>query len=43
MSIISFSLPQVGKILSLIRQKQVEGEIKDQEEALKVLRERFGA
>ena len=35
--------PRVGQILSFIRQKQVEGEIKSREEALGVLRERFGA
>ena len=34
--------PRVGQILSFIRQKQVEGEIKSREEALGVLRERFG-
>ena len=34
--------PQVGKILDLIRQKQVEGEIKNREEALRVLEEEFG-
>jgi len=34
--------PRVGQILSFIRQKQVEGEIKNREEALGVLRERFG-
>jgi poly(A) polymerase len=33
--------PQVGQILNFIRQKQVEGEIKNREEALRVLRERF--
>ncbi len=33
--------PRVGQILSLIRQKQVEGEIKTREEALCVLREEF--
>jgi len=33
--------PKVGQILNLIRQKQVEGEIKTREEALKVLREKF--
>jgi tRNA nucleotidyltransferase/poly(A) polymerase len=33
--------PQVGKILEFIRQKQVEGEIKNREEALRVLKERF--
>lgn len=34
--------PRVGQILNHIRQKQVEGEIKNREEALKVLREKFG-
>jgi poly(A) polymerase len=34
--------PRVGQILSFIRHRQVEGEIKDREEALRVLRERFG-
>jgi CRISPR/Cas system-associated endonuclease Cas3-HD len=34
--------PQVGHILDFIRQMQVEGEIKNREEALKVLEERFG-
>ena len=34
--------PNVGQILSFIRQKQVEGEIKNREEALKVIKERFG-
>jgi poly(A) polymerase len=34
--------PRVGQILNFIRQKQVEGEIKNREEALKVLREEFG-
>jgi poly(A) polymerase len=33
--------PKVGHILNLIRRKQVEGEIKTREEALKVLREEF--
>jgi tRNA nucleotidyltransferase/poly(A) polymerase len=33
--------PRVGQILSLIRQKQVEGEIKTREEALHVLRDEF--
>ena len=33
--------PKVGRILSFIRQKQVEGEIKNREEALEVLREIF--
>jgi poly(A) polymerase len=35
--------PRVGHILSYIRQKQVEGEIKNREGALKVLREKFPA
>jgi tRNA nucleotidyltransferase/poly(A) polymerase len=34
--------PKVGQILNFIRQKQVEGEIKNREEALGVLKERFG-
>lgn len=34
--------PRVGEILNFIRQKQVEGEIKNREEALRVLREKFG-
>jgi poly(A) polymerase len=34
--------PRVGQILSFIRHKQVEGEIKNREEALRMLRERFG-
>jgi poly(A) polymerase len=33
--------PQVGQILDFIRQMQVEGEIRDREEALGVLKERF--
>ncbi len=33
--------PRVGHILGMIRQKQVEGEIKNREEALRVLREKF--
>ena len=33
--------PRVGQILSFIRRKQVEGEIKNREEALRVLREKF--
>jgi poly(A) polymerase len=33
--------PRVGQILSFIRHKQVEGEIKDREEALRMLKERF--
>ena len=35
--------PQVGQILDFIRQKQVEGEIKNREEALKMLEEEFGS
>lgn len=34
--------PGVGEILNFIRERQVEGEIKDREEALTILRERFG-
>jgi len=34
--------PQVGQMLDFIRQKQVEGEIKNREEALRVLEEEFG-
>jgi tRNA nucleotidyltransferase/poly(A) polymerase len=34
--------PKVGQILDFICQKQVEGEIKNREEALRALRERFG-
>ena len=34
--------PMVGEILSVIRGKQVEGEIKTREEALKALKEKFG-
>jgi len=34
--------PQVGRILDFIRQKQVEGEIKNREEALRMLKEEFG-
>jgi len=33
--------PKVGEILNFIREKQVEGEIRTREEALKVLREKF--
>jgi len=33
--------PQVGQILDFIRQKQVEGEVKNREEALTMLEERF--
>jgi poly(A) polymerase len=35
--------PKVGEILKFIREKQVEGEIKTREEALEILRERFGS
>jgi tRNA nucleotidyltransferase/poly(A) polymerase len=35
--------PKVGQILNFIREKQVEGEIKNRGEALKVLKEQFGA
>jgi tRNA nucleotidyltransferase/poly(A) polymerase len=34
--------PQVGQILDFIRQKQVEGEIRNREEALRILEEKFG-
>jgi poly(A) polymerase len=34
--------PRVGQILNFIREKQVEGEIHTREEALKVLKEKFG-
>lgn len=34
--------PKVGEILNFIRGKQVEGEIKTREEALKLLEEKFG-
>jgi len=34
--------PKVGQILNFIREKQVEGEIKTREEAIRVLKERFG-
>jgi putative nucleotidyltransferase with HDIG domain len=34
--------PKVGQILNFIRQKQVEGEIRNREEALELLREKFG-
>jgi hypothetical protein len=33
--------PKVGQILNFIREKQVEGEIRTREEALKVLRQKF--
>ncbi len=33
--------PKVGEILNFIREKQVEGEIRTREEALRVLKERF--
>ena len=35
--------PKVGKILNFVREKQVEGEIKTREEALELLKERFGS
>jgi tRNA nucleotidyltransferase/poly(A) polymerase len=35
--------PRIGQILNYIRQKQVEGNIKNREEALKMLREKFPA
>jgi poly(A) polymerase len=35
--------PKIGKILTLIREKQIGGEIRTREEALKVLKERFGS
>jgi hypothetical protein len=35
--------PKVGEILNFIRGKQVEGEIKTREEALKLLKEKFGS
>jgi tRNA nucleotidyltransferase/poly(A) polymerase len=34
--------PQVGQILNFIRQKQVEGEIKNRAKALRMLKEEFG-
>jgi len=34
--------PRIGQILNSIRHKQVEGEIKNREEALRVLKESFG-
>jgi putative nucleotidyltransferase with HDIG domain len=34
--------PRVGQILNFIRQKQVDGEIKNREEALRILKEKFG-
>jgi len=34
--------PKVGQILDFLRQKQVEGDIKDREEALRMLKEEFG-
>ena len=34
--------PRVGQILSFIRRRQVEGEIKNRDEALRMLREKFG-
>jgi poly(A) polymerase len=33
--------PRVGQILNYIRQRQVEGEIRNREEALRLLREKF--
>jgi hypothetical protein len=33
--------PKVGQILNFIRQKQVEGEVTNREEALRMLRETF--
>ena len=35
--------PQIGRILDVIRRKQVEGEIRNREEALEVLEEEFGS
>lgn len=35
--------PKVGEILKYIREKQIEGEIKSGEEAMKVLKESFGS
>jgi len=34
--------PKVGQILNVLRQKQVEGDIKNREEALRMLKEEFG-
>jgi len=34
--------PKIGEILNFIREKQIGGEIKTREEALEVLKERFG-
>jgi tRNA nucleotidyltransferase/poly(A) polymerase len=34
--------PKVGQILNALRQKQVEGDIKNREEALRMLKEEFG-
>ena len=34
--------PKVGQILDILRQKQVEGDIKNREEALRMLKEEFG-
>jgi len=34
--------PKVGEILNFIREKQIEGEVKSREEAMQVLKERFG-
>jgi poly(A) polymerase len=34
--------PQVGQILDILRQKQVEGGVKNREEALRILKKEFG-
>jgi putative nucleotidyltransferase with HDIG domain len=34
--------PKVGQILKLVREKQVDGKVKNREEALEILRKRFG-
>jgi hypothetical protein len=34
--------PRIGQILSFIREKQIGGEIKTREEALEILKGRFG-
>jgi hypothetical protein len=34
--------PKIGRILNYVKRKQVEGEIKTREEAMALLRERFG-
>ena len=34
--------PRVGQILDFVRKKQVEGEIKTREDALRILKEKFG-